>query len=82
MNKLYPNGVLQDEISEYFHLYELYQTMIIGSVEDERVFSSLQFVKSKVRNILVKKLENCFRLYVSLYNVDMFPYDRAIAIWN
>lgn len=64
-SRLYPSGVLQDEISEYFHLYDLCQTMIIGFVEDERVFSSLQFVKSKVQNRLEKNLENWLSLYVS-----------------
>ena len=42
-----------EEISEYFKLSDLCQTMILGSVEDERDFSALGFLKSKLRkNIL------------------------------
>lgn len=55
--KLYPyERVLHDSMDEYFHFYELYQIMILGSVEDERLFSALQFVKSKVCNRLEKNL--------------------------
>ena len=56
--------------------------MILGSVEDERVFSTLGFLKSKVRNKLDKNLDNCLRLYNSRYEVEIFPYDRAISIWR
>ena len=49
--------------------------MILGSVEDERVFS-------KVRNKLDKKLDNFQRLYNSRYDIESFPYDRAVSIWR
>ena len=69
-------------MSEYIKLYELCQTMILGSVEDERVFNALSFLKSKVRNILDKNLESCLRLYVSCYSLEYFPYDKALTLWN
>ena len=50
--------VLRDSISKFFKLAKLCLTMILGSMEDERVFSALGFLKSKVRNKLDKKLEN------------------------
>lgn len=56
--------------------------MILGSMEDERVFSALGFLKSKVRSKLYKNLETCLRLFVTQYNVRDFPYDRLMAIWN
>ena len=74
--------VLRTSISEYFKLADLCQTMILGSVEDERVFSALGFLKSNVRNKLDKNLETCLRLFVTQYNVRDFPYDRSLAIWN
>ena len=39
--KLYSSSMLQDSMSKYFNLYELSQTMILGFVEDERVFNAL-----------------------------------------
>ena len=56
--------------------------MILGSMEDERVFSALGFLKSKVRNKLDKNLENCLRLYTSTYEINTFPYERALQLWK
>ena len=56
--------------------------MILGLVEDERFFSILGSLKSKVRNKLEKKLDNCLRLYNSRYEVESFPYDRVVNIWR
>ena len=51
-------------------------------MENERVFSTLGFLKSKVRNKLDKKLDSYLRLYNLRYEVKSLPYDRAINIWN
>lgn len=69
-------------IPEYLKLVDLCQTMILGLMEDERVFSALELLKSKIRNKLDKNLETCFRLFVTQYNVRDFPYDRALTIWK
>lgn len=79
---MYPSTILQETISEYFRLYDLCQILIIGLVEDERVFNALQFIKSNYQNILDKKLSKCLRLYVLRYVIDNFPYDRAMSIWQ
>ena len=73
---------LREAIPEYFKLTNLCLTMILGSVEDERVFSTLGFLKSKVRNKLDKNLDNWLRLYNSRYEVESFPYERAFSIWR
>ena len=66
--------------SEYFKLVDLCQTMILGSVEDERMFSALTFLKSKL-NKLDKIVDACLRLYVTKYGVDDFPYERELSLW-
>ena len=73
---------LREAIQEYFKLNNLCLAMILGLVEDERVFSTLGFLKSKIRNKLDKNLDNCLRLYNSRYEVESFPYGRAIDIWR
>ena len=73
---------LQENISEYFKLVDLCQTMILGSVEDERMFSALSFLKSKLRNKLDKHMDTCLRLYVTKYDINNFPYERALALWR
>ena len=56
--------------------------MILGSMEDERVFSTLGFLKSKARNKLDTNLDNCPRLYNSRYEVESFPYEKVVSIWR
>ena len=68
-------------MSEYFKLANLCQTMILGSVEDERMFSALTLLKSKLRNKLDKNVETCLILYVTKYEADNFPYERALSLW-
>lgn len=73
---------LQENISKYFKLADLCQTMILGSMEDERMFSALSFLKSKLRNKLDKNMDTCLRLYATKYDVNNFPYERALALWR
>ena len=56
--------------------------MILESMEDDNVFSAMGFLKSKVRNKLEKNLENCLRLYTSTYEINTFPYERALKLWK
>ena len=80
--KLSGSQFLLQSMSEYFKLVDLCQTMILGSVEDERMFSALSFLKSKLRNRLDKNVETCLRLYVTKYDVHNFPYERALTLWR
>lgn len=56
--------------------------MILGSIEDEQVFITLAYIKSKVHNRLEKNLETYLRIYTSKYALDNFPYDREISTWD
>ncbi len=42
--------ILKDRIFEYFKLVELAIVAVLGSVEDEFTFSTVTFMKSKLRN--------------------------------
>ena len=58
-------------------------TMVGGSVENERVFSNLAYVKNSVRNRLDVHLEQCVRLFSQdHYDLATFPYDDALRDWN
>jgi len=78
-NHLSVSTYMQDRMAKYFKLANLCQTLILGSVEDERVFSLMSFVKSKLINKLDNNLDTCLRLYMSRYCIQNFPYDRVIA---
>jgi hypothetical protein len=47
---------------------------VMGSVEDERTFSILNYMKSKVRNNLDKHLDLVVRMFgQSFYDLKTFP---------
>jgi hypothetical protein len=62
-------------MSEYLKLTDLCQTMILGSVEDERMFSALTLLKSKLRKNIDKHMD-------TKYDINNFPFDRALALWR
>ena len=80
--KLSGSEILGQIMSKYFKLADLCQTMILGSVEDKRMFSAFSFLKSKLWNKLDKNVDTCLRLYVTKYEVDNFPYERALSLWQ
>ena len=79
---LYRSHTLKEHMSEYFKLVDLCQTMILGSIEDERILSLVSFLKSKLRNRMDNNIVSCVRLYISNYDINNFPYERALALWT
>ncbi len=58
-------------------------TMIGVSVEEERTFSGMNFLKSKLRNRLDGHLDMCMRFFCQdFYTMQSFPYDRAYKAWG
>jgi hypothetical protein len=55
--------ILKLKMFELFKLVELVIVMVLGSVEDERTFSTLTFMKSKLRNRLTTHLDLVVRMY-------------------
>jgi hypothetical protein len=62
--------ILKIKMFEFFRLVELVIVMVLGSVEDERTFSTLTFMKSKLRNHLTTH----FDLVVKMYAQDFFTF--------
>ena len=57
--------------------------MVGGSVENERVFSTMAFIKNKLRNRLDKNLNACVRAATQvLFDVDSFPYKKTLDAWH
>jgi hypothetical protein len=77
------NGLLQNRLSEYMHLAEIAITVVLGSIEDERTFSNLAFIKNKVRNRLGGHLDTTVRMYSQgFYDLQSFPYHDAFNNWR
>jgi hypothetical protein len=80
--KLGESEYLEENIFKYFKLEYLCQTMILGSMEDERMFSSLSFLKSKLMKIIDKHMDTCLRLYLTKYDINTFHFYRALYLWR
>jgi hypothetical protein len=64
-------------------LAEIGSVLVLGSVEDERCFSSLKFLKSCQRNRLGKHLPLVVRMFGQKYfSLENFPYKEAIDSWK
>jgi hypothetical protein len=71
-------------ISEWFKVAKIAVVTVIGSVEDERTFSTLSWMKSRVRNRLNLHLDCTLRLYSQPWwrSVSSFPYQIAMDHWE
>ncbi len=60
------------------HFYVL--EFLMGFVEDDRIFSTLMFMKTRLQNRLCKLLDLVVRMFAQpFYIVDTFPYDDAVT---
>jgi hypothetical protein len=75
--------MVAERMTEFIKLAELSIAIPIGSVESERRFSSMNYIKDQVRNRLGEMhLSVAVRIFTQqMYNVQNFPYDRAYKLW-
>ena len=77
------NALLRHKLSEYMKVVELAVVTVLGSVEDERTFSTLSFMKNKLRNRLSTHLPLVVGMHAQdFYSLDDFPYDAAYDEWK
>jgi hypothetical protein len=76
------NSTLSKCFPEYLKLAEIAIIHVLGSIEDERSFSSLNFLKNKVRNRLDQNLQVIVGMHgQQIYNLKNFPYDDCFKQW-
>jgi hypothetical protein len=81
--KLGCKALLLSKLSEYMKLAEVAGTVVLGSCEDERMFSTFSFMKDKVRNRLHGNLNTCIRLFSQgCYILESFHYHQAFDNWR
>jgi hypothetical protein len=68
---------------EFVKLAQLVMVMVPGSVEDERMFSAMKYLKDPQRNRLQEQhLTACARAFKSKeFSIKSFPYPAAIGKW-
>jgi len=63
-------------------LAELVLVMVPTSVEDERMFSTMKYLRNPQRSMLKQEhLTACARGFKSKLSVGSFPYPQAIGAW-
>ncbi|KAG0595346.1 hypothetical protein M758_UG159400 [Ceratodon purpureus] len=76
------NSLTSHMISEYIKLAEIAVVHVIGSVEDERCFSTLGFLKNKLRNALNEHLPLVVGMFAQkMFTLHSFPYEAAFEAW-
>ena len=77
------NALMLSRLSEYFKVAKIAIAAVLGSVEDERTFSTLSFMKSKLRNRLRGHMDTCVKLFSqSFFTLETFPITKAISSWR
>jgi hypothetical protein len=67
---------------EYRKLAKIAVTHVLGSVEDERCFSSVRFLKNKLRNPLDNNLEVVVGMFSQrVFSLETFPYETCFDQW-
>jgi hypothetical protein len=80
---LYVSVLLRDRLSEFIKGAQIAICSVIGSVEDERTFSTLSFLKSKLRNRLTSSLDPLMRIFSQEHfpELEDFPYGEGMDLW-
>jgi hypothetical protein len=75
------SGLLRQKLSEFMKVTELAVVTVLGSVEDERIFSTLSFMKNKLRNRLTTHLPLVVSMHAhQFYDLDDFPYNTHLML--
>lgn len=72
------NALLVHAFPEYFKVAKMAPIIVLGSVEDQRAFSTSGFVKGKLQN----KLGEHLPLFVQMFTQKLFPYTKVVQIWK
>jgi hypothetical protein len=81
--KVSQNTLMVQRLSEFKKVAEIAFTAVLGNMEDERTFSTLGFMKSKLKNRLASRLDTTVKMFSQpFYKQDRFPYKNAITHWH
>ena len=67
---------------KYMKLAKMVAIHVLGSVQDERCFSTLSFLKSKLLIFLDQHLQLVVGMFLQqLFTLQSFPYDSSFTRW-
>jgi hypothetical protein len=81
--KLFSHVLLCAQLFEFMKMAKLAINQIMGFMEDERTFSTLTFMKTRLHNHMYEHLDLVVQMFTQpFYIVDTFPCDDAIITWT
>ena len=77
------NPALVKSFGEYVKLAHIAMVLVLGSVEDERTFSLVTFLKNKIRNRLDQNLGVVVGMHIQqVLTLKSLPYEDCFIQWN
>jgi hypothetical protein len=81
--RLVSNVVLVQKLSKFLKLVEIAIVMVVSNVEDEKIFSTISFMKSKLHNRLPTNLNLVVWMHTQkFYKWKTFPFYTTIKEWG
>lgn len=78
-----PTTTVAKLVPSFCKLAQVYMALPATSVENERHFSLMNFIKTARRNRLgEEKLNALMRMHRSNYTISCFPYAKILAAWK
>jgi hypothetical protein len=75
--------ILRHSFPKKFKLAKIVIMQVLGSMEDEHTFSTLSFMKSKLRNHFNEHLPIVVGMYSqTFFTLNTFPYDTCFDDWK
>jgi hypothetical protein len=73
--------ILRHSFLNFFKLAKIGIVQMLGSVEDEHTFSTLSFIKSKLKNRFNEYLHIVVGMYFQIFfTLNTFPYEHVLMI--
>jgi hypothetical protein len=77
------SNILKRNFGEWFKVAQIAAVQVLGSVEDERTFSTVAFMKNKVRNCLTDHLNPAIGIFSQkFFTLETFPFDKVYDEWR
>ena len=75
--------ILKKHFPKWFKVAELVAVEVLGSIEDEQIFSIVSFSKLKLYNRLFEHLVACVGIYnQKFFTLETFLFDKVYSKWH
>jgi hypothetical protein len=74
--KIFASAIFNHKISKFIKLVEIVTLQVLGFVEDECTFNTINFMKARLGNQLSPHMDFCTKFYnQQFFTIQNFPYE-------